>query len=80
MFNHQVCDLQGVRCHSEYKLTDPVVHSLDRLFGSTDLGVAGMERVLANHDCNAICRQLGLHNPLRGVFIPGTIPEQIQLN
>ena len=80
MFTHQVCDLQGVQCHSEYKLTDPVVHSVERLFGSTDLGVVGMEMVLANHECNWICRQLRLQNPLRHVFIPGIIPEQIQLN
>lgn len=77
MFTRQVCDLQGVKYHSEYKLTDPVVHSVDRLFGATDLGVAGMEMVLANHECNNICRQLRLQNPLRQVSIPGNIPEQI---
>ena len=80
MLTPQVCDLQGVQRSSDYKLTDPVVHSLDRLFGKTDLGVVGMESVLANHNCNFICQQLGLQNPLRNVYIPGRIPAGIQLN
>ena len=58
---------------SEYKLTDPVVHSVDRLFGAIDLGVVGMESVLANHNCSSICQRLGLQNPLKHVYIPGKI-------
>ena len=60
-----------MKYESEYKLTDPVVHSVDRLFGATDLGVVGMESVLANHNCNSVCQQLGLQNPLKNVNIPG---------
>ena len=68
-----MCDLQGVKYSSEYRLTDPVVHSVDRLFGATDLGVVGMECVLANHKCNFICQSLGLQNPMKDVYIPGRI-------
>jgi len=67
---YMVCDLQGVKCPDEYKLTDPVVHSVDMIFGKTDLGVVGMERVLANHNCNLICQQLGLQNPMTSVYMP----------
>ncbi|XP_068691898.1 alpha-protein kinase vwkA-like [Montipora foliosa] len=68
---YMVCDLQGVKCQYDYKLTDPVVHSVERLFGLTDLGVVGMESVLANHKCNFICQELRLQNPMKNVYIPG---------
>lgn len=62
-----VCDLQGVRNGRKYELTDPCIHSVDGRFGMTDLGVVGMEQVLANHDCNILCHTLGLENPLSGI-------------
>ena len=66
--------MQGVMNSYDYKLTDPVVHSeYGGLFGKTDLGVVGMEKVLANHNCNFICQQLRLQNPLKDVYIPGNI-------
>ena len=66
-----MCDLQGVKHNYEYKLTDPAIHSVHREFGTTDLGVAGMEMVLANHRCNSICKQLGLQKTTNGVYRPG---------
>ena len=68
-----------MKCPDEYKLTDPVVHSVDMIFGKTDLGVVGMERVLANHNCNLICQQLGLQNPMTSVYMPGNI-QGLELN
>lgn len=69
---YMVCDLQGVMGSYDYKLTDPVVHSAPTggLFGKTDLGVVGMEYVLANHKCNFICRELRLQNPMKDVYRP----------
>ncbi|XP_068722429.1 alpha-protein kinase vwkA-like isoform X4 [Montipora capricornis] len=64
---YMVCDLQGVKYAHEYKLTDPAIHSVNREFGITDMGVIGMENVLAHHSCNDICRQLGLQNPWKRI-------------
>lgn len=62
-----VCDLQGVDLPRKYVLTDPCIHSVDGRFGMTDLGVVGMEKVLANHECNILCQKLGLENPMAGL-------------
>ncbi|XP_045192616.1 myosin heavy chain kinase B-like isoform X2 [Mercenaria mercenaria] len=62
-----VCDLQGVQNGRKYVLTDPCIHSVDGRYGMTDLGVVGMEKVLSNHACNALCHKLGLENPLSGI-------------
>ena len=55
---------QSTRNGTRYYLTDPAIHSVDRIYGMTDLGVAGMVRVLATHHCNFICRLLDLTNPI----------------
>lgn len=68
---YMISDLQGVEGVRDFILTDPAVHSKDQIFGLTDLGVVGMEMVLANHKCNRICRELNLSNPLTGVNIGG---------
>ncbi len=60
-----VCDLQGVKRRGTYLLTDPAIHSVEREFGFKDLGITGMEVVLAGHTCNEICRALGLLKPNR---------------
>ena len=62
-----VCDLQGVKNGPKYLLTDPCIHSIERKYGMTDLGVVGMEKVMSTHKCNDFCRRLGLKNPLEGV-------------
>lgn len=67
-YNFMICDLQGVKTDNEYILTDPVVHSREELYGCTDMGVAGMTRVLQGHTCNKLCRSLGLENPLKFTF------------
>ena len=42
--------------------TDPVMHTLSkRRNGSTDKGQEGMDRFFATHECNGLCRRLGLN-------------------
>lgn len=59
-----VCDLQGVlntdRWPSVYELTDPVIHhrsstATEKKYGKTDLGLAGMEKFFASHQCTPLC-------------------------
>ena len=72
-----VVDLQGVlaiipvdgtKC---YKLTDPVIHKRRKkkkeklrkyTFGRTDRGEKGMKAFFHTHQCNDLCRLLGLQN------------------
>lgn len=70
----RVCDLQGVMtdappedesCAGVFELTDPVVHyqsqsGRKQVYGRTDLGKKGMHRFFQTHDCNGVCRLLGL--------------------
>lgn len=51
-----VCDLQGVKLDDEYILTDPVICSVRREFGITDLGEAGIRSFFNNHQCTELCR------------------------
>lgn len=68
-----VCDLQGViATHQEnsfvggvFELTDPVVHyksdcGRTQVYGKTDLGKKGMARFFETHECNDVCRLLGI--------------------
>ncbi|XP_062513152.1 alpha-protein kinase vwkA-like [Corticium candelabrum] len=55
-----VCDLQGVRKGDSYELTDPAIHSLNRLYGMTDLGQRGMDAFFDSHQCNELCYGLSL--------------------
>lgn len=61
--------LQGVKSWRKFTLTDPAIHSLNQEFGSTDLGEYGMIQVLGNHQCNELCRELGLSNPYTGIYV-----------
>lgn len=51
-----LCDLQGGRVGQGFVLTDPVVLSTRREFGSTDLGTDGMENFFYHHVCNRFCK------------------------
>jgi hypothetical protein len=57
-----VCDLQGV-LSSSFQLTDPAIHSKKRKFGLTDHGPAGQDKFFRTHECNPLCRALGLRMP-----------------
>jgi len=64
-YKYLLCDLQGVKQGNVYMITDPCIHSLDRIHGPTDLGVVGMEAFFRGHRCNFICQELGLwRNPV----------------
>ena len=58
-----LCDIQGVHNAADgFTLTDPVLHTLSkRRNGSTDKGEDGMNRFFATHECNGLCRRLGLN-------------------
>lgn len=51
-----ISDVQGVGDH----YTDPGIHSIDKGFGYTDLGVFGVAFFFSSHECNSICKALGL--------------------
>lgn len=70
-----VCDLQGVMSRNtvrddailagQFQLTDPVIHyrsssGRKQVYGKTDLGKKGAHRFFTTHDCNDVCRLLGL--------------------
>ncbi|RHZ60871.1 hypothetical protein Glove_350g50 [Diversispora epigaea] len=57
-----ICDLQGIELTNRFLLTDPAIHCIDPMrFGRTNLGKKGIEkRFLANHECNKVCRELGI--------------------
>lgn len=70
---HLVCDLQGHRgrpggpkCDGKsyyYMLTDPVVLSRSEgKFGCADLGLDGQMTWFAHHECNSLCKSLGLED------------------
>ena len=64
-----VCDLQGVQSTSAVGedragVSDPVIHyrskSRNQVYGRTDLGKKGMHRFFKTHQCNDVCRLLGI--------------------
>jgi len=50
-----LCDLQGGVYQDGAILTDPVVMSIGREFGPTDLGATGISSFFAHHQCNEFC-------------------------
>ena len=55
-----ITDLQGVRYDDKIVLTDPCVHSLDRSCGATDISIVGMCLFFYRHECNSVCKALGI--------------------
>ncbi|GFR40057.1 hypothetical protein Agub_g595 [Astrephomene gubernaculifera] len=58
-----VCDLQGVWNPVDgFTMTDPVIHhsSGSKHNGATDKGPEGFRSFFKTHECNALCRRLGL--------------------
>jgi hypothetical protein len=60
-----LCDLQGGIYKDGVVLTDPVVMSVHREFGPTDLGTPGISTFFAHHQCNEFCKSAWRkpHNP-----------------
>lgn len=63
--NCLLCDLQGGVYQDGIILTDPVIMSIERKYGPTDLGWKGMNTFFATHKCNEFCRSdwKRIHNP-----------------
>lgn len=59
-----VVDIQGV---GDY-YTDPQIFSVSRSYGLSDFGKEGIDHFCQNHECNAICKSLGLKQIENGVF------------
>ena len=63
-----MCDVQGVYSERErrFSLIDPVIHSQEsKTYGRTDRGPEGVKDFLRSHECNTVCRLMGLpHNTL----------------
>ena len=58
-----ICDLQGVRnSRGVNQLSDPAIHCRirQRTYGNTDSGFLGIRRFFNSHNCNNICRSMGL--------------------
>ena len=56
-----VCDLQGVVGTKCFSFTDPAIHSKNKgKFGLTDHGIDGQKNFFRTHECNPLCRILGL--------------------
>lgn len=60
-----VVDIQGVANADKtlYHLTDPAVHFAGddgRCYGDTNNGSQGIEQFFNSHQCNDVCRSLGL--------------------
>ena len=53
-----ICDLQGVG----KEFTDPAIHSVEKVFGDTDVGKYGIYKFFKTHECNIFCEQLNLNN------------------
>jgi hypothetical protein len=51
-----LCDLQGGVYSNGAVLTDPVVMSVNKEYGPTDLGSNGISTFFAHHQCNEFCR------------------------
>jgi len=51
-----LCDLQGGVYQNGVVLTDPVILSVNREYGPTDLGSDGISSFFAHHQCNEFCR------------------------
>jgi hypothetical protein len=63
-----VCDIQGVLHHNPplFELTDPAIHSEERgQFGKTDFGRKGVQEFFKTHDCNPLCKVLGLRGSMQ---------------
>jgi hypothetical protein len=64
-----IVDLQGTRGEKSYILTDPAIHSVEKLgggYGELDLGTVGIEAFFSTHKCEKACR--GLPKPKKSRY------------
>ncbi|WAR12723.1 VWKA-like protein [Mya arenaria] len=53
--NMVACDLRGVENDGKFRLTSPVIHSVDGSFGDSDKSTVGIRDFFQNHMCTALC-------------------------
>lgn len=80
-----VCGFRGAqnKNSNEFKLTNPIIHSKDRVYGKRDKGAAGIDEVIERHVCNDICRSwmsdeqdiINMTTPVLPLCIPVTNGE-----
>lgn len=64
-----LCDLQGgLYENGDVILTDPVILSMTRSYGVTDLGLDGIRNFFYRHQCNKWCRTWNLPEKLSRYF------------
>ena len=54
--NLLISNLQGVKARTVYHFTGPVIHSEERYYGGSDMGLDGIKGFFRLHKCNQICR------------------------
>ncbi len=71
-----ICNLQRVKTNNGYILTDPVICSVQGVFGVTDIGDNGIPSFFASHDCTESCkttwRKHGSPKPFQKVIMGTT--------
>ena len=72
-----ICDLQGHHEEGLYILTDPAISSLNRGYGSTDLGALGILKFMYHHKCNEICSKF--YFPRNTAIIYDTFKTHLEL-
>ena len=77
-----VCDLQGVwNSVDGFTFTDPVIHCREdggtktHMNGATDKGTEGIASFFKTHECNEICKRLGLPERRSGGMVDLTRAE-----
>lgn len=56
-----VVDIQGMKNHNEFILTDPSIHCTDMSkYGDGNFGDKGFDEFFKTHQCNQLCKALGL--------------------
>ncbi|OWF42551.1 alpha-protein kinase vwkA-like [Mizuhopecten yessoensis] len=50
-----MCNIKGVKGENSISLSVPIIHSIDKRYGSRDEGSEGIKRFFANHKCNSLC-------------------------
>ena len=63
-----ICDLQGGSYKDGFIITDPVIMSLTKEYGPTDLGAEGISTFFARHKCNKFCNSRWIQPANKNVY------------
>jgi len=73
-----LCDLQGGVYADCAILTDPILMSMTRSYGPTDLGKEGITTFFARHVCGRYCRAHWQRPKSKAVFFPECQGSQME--